>query len=132
MGKTRQDQSTPSPKKKDGTSSDSLRLTPSEIQSLRKHKRSRVSPRAQGKFKHLFQDEPMTAARSTMTKDKLPEDQSSLKESLENISEQTSSHEQSLPYRCLTALLTEQDDSESCSEKKLFSSILKTEDSSNE
>ncbi len=59
-----------------------------------------------------------------MTKDKLPEDQNSSQESLENISEQTSSQEQSLPYRCLTALMTEQDDSESSSEKKLFSSIV--------
>ncbi|HCC53413.1 MAG TPA: hypothetical protein DEQ20_00575 [Desulfobulbaceae bacterium] len=49
------EESNPSPKKKAGSSSGNLRLTPSEIESLRTHKKQ-VSAQAHGKFKHLFQD----------------------------------------------------------------------------
>jgi hypothetical protein len=52
---TQPEESKPSPKKKDDSSFSDLRLTPSEIESLRTHKKQ-VSAQARGKFKHLFQD----------------------------------------------------------------------------
>ncbi|MDW7758488.1 MAG: hypothetical protein SCH72_12445 [Desulfuromonadales bacterium] len=42
-----------SPKKKEDSSSDSLRLTPSEIESLRKHGKQ-VSAQLRGRFKDLL------------------------------------------------------------------------------
>ena len=55
MNSIPQDQSKHLPKKKGDSSLDNLRLTPSEIKSLRKHKQQ-VSLQARGKFKHLFQE----------------------------------------------------------------------------
>ena len=52
---TQPEESKPLPKKKDDSSSDNYRLTPSEIESLRTHGKQ-ISTQLRGRFKHLFQD----------------------------------------------------------------------------
>ncbi len=52
---TLQDKTDSSPKSKEDLFLDRYHLTPSEIESLRKHKKE-ISLQARGKFKHLFTD----------------------------------------------------------------------------
>ena len=56
MTSTPQEKSKPLPKNKEDSSSSNLRLTPSEIESLRKHKQQ-ISRQMRGKFDHLFKHE---------------------------------------------------------------------------